>query len=60
MSFDENAAPLPLGNAEPETKFQTGSLGGPNLCLIGGIVVGIIVVMVMVVFGVIQHIRAEA
>ena len=59
VSFDENAAPLPPGSADPEPKSLTDSLGGANLCLIGGIVVGTIAVMVMVVFGIVQRIRVD-
>lgn len=59
VSFDENAAPLSPGNTESEPKSLTDSMGGANLCLIGAIVVGTIVVMVMVVFGVIQRIRVD-
>jgi hypothetical protein len=59
LTFDENAAPLSPNSTEPESNSLIDSLGGANLCLIGGIVLGTIVVIVMVVFGVIQRIRVE-
>lgn len=59
VSFDENAAPISSESDQPEPGGLLRSLGGTNLCLIGAIVVGTIAVMVMVVFGVVQRIRAE-
>lgn len=59
LTFDENAAPLSPNSAEPESKSLIDSFGGTNLCLIGGIVLGTIVVIIMVVFGVVQRIRVE-
>jgi hypothetical protein len=60
VSIDDNAAPLPPSESEAQSSSLMGSLGSANLCLIGAIVIGTIVVVVMVVFGVIQRIRPES
>ncbi len=60
ISFDDNASPLSPSDEGTQPKSLTASLGSTNLCLIGGIVLGTIVVMIMVVFGVIQRIRPES
>jgi hypothetical protein len=57
-SVDENVAPLLPADEQP-SPTEGGLFQGTNMCLIGGIVLGAIVVMVMVVFGVIQRIRAN-
>jgi len=59
ISFDNNAAPLSTGDEDSQPGSLTDTLGRTNLCLIGVIVLGTIVVIVMVVFGVIQRVRAE-
>jgi hypothetical protein len=60
VSFDDNAVPLPPSEGETQSSSLMGSLGSANLCLIGAIVIGTIIVVVMVVFGVIQRIRPES
>lgn len=58
IALDNNAAPLPAGS-DTQSSNQNGNLGRTNLWLIGAIVLGMIFVMIMVVFGVIQRIRVE-
>jgi hypothetical protein len=59
VTIEDNASAPPSGNYQTEPKSITQSLGGTNLCLIGAIVLGMMVVMVMVVYGVMQRIRTE-
>jgi hypothetical protein len=59
IAVDNNAAPLPAGEQNVQSGNQNETLGRTNLWLIGAIVLGMIFIMIMVVFGVIQRVRAE-
>jgi cytoskeletal protein RodZ len=55
--LDENAAAVQPAEAPPASTTSKSIFQGTNLCLVGAIVFGVIVVMIMVVYGIIQRIR---
>jgi hypothetical protein len=57
VPLDENAAAVQPADAPPASTTSKSIFQGANLCLVGAIVFGVIVVMVMVVYGIIQRMR---
>lgn len=57
-TVEEKVVPQAPDTTLDEVQPKTGLFQGTNLCLIGAIVVGAIAVMVLVVFGVVQRVRA--
>ena len=54
----ENAAPVQGEDQQASSASQPGDLLNANLCLIGAIVVVSIIVMIMIVYGIFQRVRA--
>jgi hypothetical protein len=54
----ENAAPVQVDEQQTDSASQPGDLSSANLCLIGAIVVVSIIVMIMIVYGIFQRVRA--
>ena len=59
IAVDNHAAPVAAGEQNVQSGNQNETLGRTNLWLMVAIVLGMIFVMIMVVFGVIQRVRAE-